>query len=60
MAKIAKNLKAAPTNAVQKQTATPATITPLQETLSNSALVAHLAESCALAAKDVRTSLGAL
>lgn len=44
----------------EKQTAKPATIKPIKETLSKSALVAHLAESSALAAKDVRTLLGAL
>lgn len=60
MAKIAKNVKAAPKKAVKKQTAKPATIKPIKETLSKSALVAHLAESSALAAKDVRTLLGAL
>ncbi|HHW4681209.1 MAG TPA: HU family DNA-binding protein [Xylella taiwanensis] len=60
MVKTAKNTKAAPKKAVKKQAAKPATIKPIKETLSKSALVTHLAESTALAPKDVRTLLGAL
>lgn len=59
MAKIAKNVKAAPKKAVKNKPLF-TTIKPIKETLSKSALVAHLAESSALAAKDVRTLLGAL
>ncbi len=60
MAKTAKNTKAAPKKAVKKQAVKPVSIKPIKETLSKSALVAHLAESTALATKDVRSMLVAL
>jgi len=50
--------KAAPKKAVTK--AAPAKPKPIKEVLTKSALVAHLAETTAVAAKDVRAVLAAL
>ena len=62
MAKTVK--KAAPKKAVKKAAtkvaAKPATIKPIKEALTKSGLVAHLAETSGVAAKDVRGVLAAL
>ena len=62
MAKTVK--KAAPTKAakkaVTKAAAKPATIKPIKDALTKSTLVAHLAETSGVAAKDVRGVLAAL
>lgn len=56
--------KAAPKKAAKKvaskAAAKPASIKPIKEALTKSALVAHLAEATELAAKDVRSVLAAL
>jgi nucleoid DNA-binding protein len=62
MAKTAK--KAAPKKAVKKvatkAAAKPAAPKPIKEALSKSGLIAHIAESTAVATKDVRAVLAAL
>lgn len=62
MAKTVK--KAAPQKAVKKAVtkaaAKPATIKPIKDALTKSTLVAHLAETSGVAAKDVRGVLAAL
>lgn len=62
MAKTVK--KAAPTKAakkaVTKAAAKPAPLKPIKDALTKSALVAHLAETANVAAKDVRNILAAL
>ena len=51
--------KAAP-KAAPKAAAKPAATKPIKEVLSKSALVAHLAETTGVVAKDIRSILGAL
>lgn len=52
--------KKAATKAVTKAAAKPATIKPIKDALTKSTLVAHLAETSGVAAKEVRGVLAAL
>ncbi|WDS37388.1 HU family DNA-binding protein [Pseudoxanthomonas sp.] len=57
---MAKTTKKVATKKVAKTAAKPAAPKPIKEALTKSGLVAHLAESAAVAPKDVRAVLAAL
>jgi len=57
---MAKTKKAAPKKAAPKAAAKPAAPKPIKEALGKSGLVAHIAETSGVVAKDVRAVLAAL